>query len=266
MHTLTRQEINDVYPSKRVTIVHYDVGLLHPSDSGANTAHTYVAPRTPKKLRSDLERQLRQRGIRLQLKDGVDFAAAKGSGAWEGVPGPLGGMRTIPLTSGATVQADYVFNSTGNKPNADLVRWADPGSLTTNGYVSVDAYFRVRTRTPNSPLVGHYYAIGDVSNTPSWKTAEAAITEGEALARIIANRLRGVAPTPYSPPSRLMQSTVLLGSSGGSSIRRIPIIGCVRSEGQVREKSHDFHAGKNFFSRFRGQRRFVSTSSWSLAM
>lgn len=263
---LTLQEINDAHPNKRVTIVHWDVGLLHPSDSGGNTAHTYVPPRTPNKLRKDLEHQLRARGIRLQLKDGVDFEAAKGSGQWGGMPGPLGGMRRIPLTSGGAVEADYVFNSTGNRPNSDLVRWADPGSLTTNGYVSVDSYFRVRTRTPNSPLVGNYYAIGDVCNSPSWKTAEAAIAEGEALARIITARLRGMAATPYAPPGRLLESTVLLGSAGGASIRRFPIIGYIRSEGSVREKSHDFHAGKNFFSRFRGQRRFVSTSSWSLAV
>ncbi|BEJ09789.1 hypothetical protein CcaverHIS641_0607040 [Cutaneotrichosporon cavernicola] len=259
-------EITDAYPNKRVTIVHWDVGLLHPSDSGGNTAHTYVPPRTPNKLRKDLESQLRARGIKLQLKDGVDFEAAKGSGQWGGMPGPLGGMRTIPLVSGGKIEADYVFNSTGNRPNSDLVRWADPGSLTTNGYVSVDSYFRVRTRTPNSPLVGHYYAIGDVCNSPSWKTAEAAIAEGDALARIIVTRLRGMSPTPYSPPGRLLESTVLLGSGGGASIRKFPIIGYIRSEGSVREKSHDFHAGKNFFSRFRGQRRFVSTSSWSLAI
>lgn len=252
-------EITDMYPHKKVTIVHWDVGLLHPSDSGGNTRHTYVPPKTSQKLSNALESQLTSRGVRLILKDRVDLESAKKPGQWGGQPGPLPGLCQIPLVSGRIVEADYVFNPTGNRPNASLVAFADPGALTTNGYVSVDPYFRVRPGTQESPLGGQYYAIGDVSNTPGWKTAIAGIAEGEALAVILGDVLRGQRPQPYQRPSHLRNSTVLLGSKGGAAIMRLPIIGNIRTDWVVKKKDRDFHAGTNFFARFRGAHRIAPT-------
>lgn len=249
-----RQEINETYPRKRVTIVHWDVGLLHPSDSGGNTKHTYVPPKTSSKLSAALQKQLADRGVNIILCDRVDFS----SGTWGGTPGLLHKLHPIPLVSGKTVDADYVFNSTGNKPNARLVAEGDPDALTTNGYISVDEFFRVRG-SPRSPLTGAYYAIGDCANSPSWKTGVAAAAEGVALAGIIDALIRGNKPKPYTPSRGMRDSTVLLGSKGGAAVLRIPWIGSIRAPDFIVEgKSQDFWAGKNFFARFHGTRRVAS--------
>ncbi|TXT09232.1 hypothetical protein VHUM_02706 [Vanrija humicola] len=247
-------EINETYPRKKVTIVHWDVGLLHPSDSGGNTKHTYVPPKTSSKLSAALQKQLAERGVDIILCDRVDLSA----GAWGGSAGLLGEMTAIPLVSGKTVHADYVFNSTGNRPNASLVAQADPDALTTNGYISVDDTFRVQA-APRSPMTGAYYAIGDCANSPSWKTGVAAAAEGQALAAIIDAQIRGNKPRPYAPSRGMRDSTVLLGSKGGAAVLRIPWIGSIRAPDFIVEgKSQDFWAGKNFFSRFHGTRRIPS--------
>ncbi|WOO78292.1 Isocitrate lyase 1 [Vanrija pseudolonga] len=249
-------EINETYPRKKVTIVHWDVGLLHPSDSGGNTKHTYVPPKTSSKLSTALQKQLADRGVDIILCDRVDFK----SGSWGGTPGLLERMHAIPLVSGKTIDADYVFNSTGNKPNARLVAEGDPDALTTNGYISVDEFFRVRG-SPRSPLTGAYYAIGDCANSPSWKTGVAAAAEGVALAGIIDALIRGNKPKPYTPSRGMRDSTVLLGSKGGAAVLRIPWIGSIRAPDFIVEgKSQDFWAGKNFFARFHGTRRVAAFS------
>lgn len=236
---------------------------MHPSDSGGNTKHTYVPPRTSAKLGSALERQLIQRGVELVLCDRVDFVAGSKPGQWGGKPGPLGELRSIPLVSGKTVTADYVFNSTGNKPNSFLVGAADPAALTTNGYVSVNGHFRI-IASPGSPLASGYYALGDVANAPSWKTGVAATAEGQALAAILEAQIRGGRPKPYSPPFKLRQSTVVLGRSGGAAVLRLPIIGNVLApDFIVDRKSQDFLTDKNFFSRFQGVvARVPSAGKW----
>lgn len=252
-------EIQDLYPTKKITIVHWDVGLLHPSDSGGNTAHTYVAPRTNAKLGQALERQLLKRGVDVILCDRVDFVAAKEPGEWGGRPGHLGRMKAIPLVSGKTVDADFVFNSTGNKPNAQLVRDADTTALTTNGYIAVDPFFKVRGH-PEGILAGEYYAIGDCANSPSWKTGIAAQEEGRQCARVIDDLVAGRRPKPYHPPSRLKESVVLLGSKGGAGIVRLPFIGGIKAPDFIIDrKSHDFLAGKNFFARFQGSKSVTTT-------
>lgn len=248
-------EIHDMYPKKKITIVHWDTGLLHPSDTGGNTAHTYVAPRTSPKLGLALAKQLAARGVELILCDRVDFQAAQAPGEWGGRPGLLGKMRNIPLVSGRSVSADFVFNSTGNRPNSQLVREADPSALTTNGYISVDGYFRVRGNQ-DGPLREDYFAIGDVANAPSWKTGVAAQEEGRALGQILDCLIAGRPPKKYTPSSRLQESCVLLGSNGGAAVMRLPLIGSVRAPSfVVDKKSQDFLAGKNFFARFQGAQR-----------
>lgn len=54
------------------------------------------------------------------------------------------------LESGKTVEADYVFISTGNKPNSKLVEKADAGAVEMGKYVAVDNYLRVRTSASHS--------------------------------------------------------------------------------------------------------------------
>lgn len=245
-------EIYDLYGrTKKITIVHWDVGLLHPSDSGANTKHTYVPPRTSMKLVSALQRQLTARGVEFVLCDRVDFSAAEAE-EWGGKSGALGEMKRVPLVSGRYIMADYVFDSTGNKPNSQLVSSVDPGAVTTNGYVSIDSMFRIRGSHPQSIFKGQYYALGDVANAPSWKTGVAAMSEGEALAKIMTAEIKGWPAKPYSPSSKLKESTVLLGSRGGAAIINLPIIGNIRApDFVVDRKSRDFLADKIFFSRFR---------------
>lgn len=244
-----------MYPRKKITIVHWDTGLLHPSDTGSTTAHTYVAPRTSPKLGQALEKQLAARGVEIICSDRVDFEAARAPGEWGGRPGLLGRMRSITLVSGRQVNADYVFNSTGNVPNAQLVRDADPTALTTNGYVSIDCYFRINA-DPDGPLRENYFALGDVANAPSWKTGVAAQEEGRRLGVILEDIIAGRMPRKYTIPRHLRESCVVLGSRGGAAVMRLPLLGNVRAPSfVVDKKAQDFLAGKNFFARFKGAQR-----------
>ncbi len=245
-------EINAAYPDKKLTIVHGEAGLLQPGEKRNDTPdpRKYVPQPTPPRLSSSLEEQLRKRGVTLIFGDRV----ASGP---DGAPlqlGPLGGLKALPLASGGTVEADYVFLSTGNVPNSALVQAADPSAVTPSGHIAVDAHFHVLSDKLNA------YALGDVASVPAWKTLVNAEAEGTALAQVIDAELRGKSPAAYAPSGRGYSSVVTLGPGAGAGVLNLPWIGEVGAPGMVvGMKNGDFFAGKAFYSRFRGAQKVPTT-------
>lgn len=248
-------ELNKAYPDKEVSVVHSSAGLLRPGGEDVAPAdyHTYNAPPTPAQLSSSLQQQLESRGVNLVLNDRVKFPQATPQpGEWDGRTGRLDKVTDIPLDSGKTVQADYIFLSSGNTPNAELVKEADPSALTNNGLIAVNEYFRVQPKSEDSILGGEYYALGDVASMRGNKTYAAASAEGPALASIISAEVRGAKPAPYTP-SALSRSMVVTLGDGGAGVLVLPFVGQLSAPGAlISMKARDFMAGRNFFSHFKG--------------
>lgn len=220
-------------------------GLLNPGPREKPTADpkNYVPYPTAPKLSTNLEKQLSGRGVNVIL-------GARGEGELTMGARPLS---PIALSNGDSVEADYVFLSTGNIPNSGLVREADPKALTPSGHIAVDSLFRVIPSSPTSPMSGEYYALGDVASVPAWKTLVNAQAEGPALAKIIDAEVKGKTPSSYTPAALNNSVVVTLGDKGGGGILVLPFLGEVGAPGLVvGMKSKDFFAGKSFYSRFQG--------------
>ncbi|KLT40111.1 FAD/NAD(P)-binding domain-containing protein [Cutaneotrichosporon oleaginosum] len=246
-------EITAAYPGKKVTIVHGEPALLHAGERRKEQPDPkeYVAPPTAPRLSASLEDQLKKRGVELVYEDRVD-AGADGK---ELHTGPLGQLTRLPLASGGSVEADYVFLSIGNAPNSSLVADVDPSAVTRSGHIAVDAHFHIL-----SSKLENAYALGDVASVPGWKTLVNAIAEGPALAKIIDAEIRGKTPAAYSVPASSYSSLVTLGPGGGAGVIALPFIGEVGAPGFVSSmKNADFFASRAFYSRFRGAESVPTT-------
>jgi hypothetical protein len=133
-----------------------------------------------------------------------------------------GGIKRVRTTSGKIVEADFVFVSIGNRPNSGLVKDADAGAVKggmiwVDEYLRVSAvkhrhtsslqvdastprryslthahtHTRTQARTPAVPLtltqvrsnkLNKYYAIGDCSTSPGWKTSQGAVYDAAGAA------------------------------------------------------------------------------------
>lgn len=146
------------------------------------------------KLSNALTTQLKELNIDLITNDRVSIPSESSSesSVWDGSFGLQNGLKTVRLDSGKTLQADFVFISTGNKPNISLVQSKDAGAI-TQGLIAVDKNLKVRlpptfsklaadiqvvSKSQNSIFTENYYAIGDCASSPGWKTAAAAQAEG----------------------------------------------------------------------------------------
>lgn len=227
-------------------------GLLQPGvrDTKQSDPRNYIPSPTAPKLSTNLEKQLASRGVDVILGDRV---AVGPSGAPLAM-GPLPGVQSIPLVSGKTVEADYIFLSTGNVPNSALVAAADKAALTPSGHIAVDSLFRVIPGAQGTAMSGEYYALGDVASVPAWKTLVSAGNESPALAKIIDAEVKGKTPAAYTPPRMGESLVVTLGTAGGAGTLAFPYVGQWNAPGMVMGmKSKDFFAGKAFYSRFQGR-------------
>ncbi|KAJ7154055.1 FAD/NAD(P)-binding domain-containing protein [Mycena filopes] len=122
-------EIKDVWPEKKVTIVHGSAAVTNP---------TY-----PKKFRSGLEKGLRARGIDLILNDYVDE-----------IPPP--GPATVTTRNGTRLEADLVVPTRGPRPRTEFIG----ESL---GASALDERGQVKVK-PTLQLIDHpdIFAVGDI--------------------------------------------------------------------------------------------------------
>jgi pyruvate/2-oxoglutarate dehydrogenase complex dihydrolipoamide dehydrogenase (E3) component len=140
-------EIRAAHPSKSITIVHSLAHVLHATKKTPDYSKTgpssYSSPPTVMKLSVELEKNLKALKIDLVLDDKVVIPNGEvAAGEWNGHFGALGGVKTVKTRGGKSLEADYVFISVGNKPEAGLVEKADKGAINA-GMVGVDDYLRV---------------------------------------------------------------------------------------------------------------------------
>lgn len=69
-------------------------------------------------------------------------ANSDGGAEWDGSFGLQSGVKNVKLDSGTSLQADFIFVSTGNKPNVSLVEAVDKQAI-ASGLVAVDKYLKV---------------------------------------------------------------------------------------------------------------------------
>lgn len=242
-------ELTTEYPGKPITIVHDDpAGLLGPTPRSKPDDQFYQAP-TYGKLSLSLEKQLATRNVDIILDDQVELPKGIKSGL-------LDKMTTFKTKTGKEIEADCIFISIGNRANSQFVKAADPGALSdVAARVLVDDYFRVKASSDDSPLAGQYYALGDVSAVPEWKTAVCVGNQAPALAKILLAEVNGQTPTAYKPQPQTA-ICVPLGTQGGAGV--IPVCGWfeIPMPGFIMGmKSKDFFSNKAFFSLFQGDEK-----------
>lgn len=244
-------ELTTEYPGKALTIVHDDpAGLLGPTPRSKPEDQFYQAPMYAK-LGTSLEKQLAARGVEVMLGELVDLPKGLKSGL-------LPEMTTFKTQSGKELSADCVFVSIGNRANSQIVKAADPGAVSdAQARVLVDDLFRVRASSESSPMAGQYYALGDVSAIPDWKTVVCVMNQAPALAKVLLAEVNGQTPTPYKA-SPQTACCVTLGTQGGAGV--IPALGYfqVPMPGFIMGmKSVDFFSSKSFFPRFKGDEKLA---------
>ncbi|KAJ7038797.1 FAD/NAD(P)-binding domain-containing protein [Mycena alexandri] len=173
-------EIKDVWPEKKVTIVH-----------GANgvTNATY-----PKKFRNGLEKSLRARGIDLILNDYVDE-----------IPPP--GPATITTRNGSRLEADLVVPTRGPRPRTEFISKSLGATvLNEQGQVKVK---------PTLQLVDHpdIFAVGDIIDTVEQKQFMKATAHAGIVAPNVIAYLKGASLKPYKGSPEVI--IVTNGKGGG---------------------------------------------------
>lgn len=260
--------------------------LLAPqSEKGAGQGKhaAYAYPVIPERVAHSLSVQLRARGVDIILNNRVCFPtplsgassdrtvvedvpkvemaenATPEAEAWDGCDGLLSGLRTITLTSGQKVLADYVFAGTGNAPNSSLVSSADPSAINEAGYVAVDDQLRILA----GPSMGSgYYALGDVANTGGRKTAGQANLEARRLASILLAHIKceskGHEPRakPYAVSS--MRATLIPLGNGpggvGAGVLELGWLGTWRApDWMLRWFAKEYFVSLHFVARYKGE-------------
>ncbi|RSH92620.1 hypothetical protein EHS25_008065 [Saitozyma podzolica] len=173
-------EIKSAHPSKSITIVSASPHVLNPGPvEPAKDKDSWVSPTVLPKLSSALEAAIPALGIDLILNERV-VVPSSGAAVAEGEKDRRGGL---------CVCVDWKQAELGNR--------AEGGPRSgEGGLVVVDEFLRVR-----SDKLKNYYAVGDVSNTPGWKTVQGAKYDGEGAAPNIVADVKGQSGKKYVRPT-----------------------------------------------------------------
>ncbi|TFK56637.1 FAD/NAD-P-binding domain-containing protein [Heliocybe sulcata] len=127
-------ELKDVYPNKKVTIVHSDQDLLN---------GIY-----PSKWRKNIGKRMRARGVDLVLNDYVEGAPESG---------------TIITRNGHMIKdVDLVVPTRGGRPNTSFIKSLTPSPVNQRGFVQVEPTLQVKSH----PGI---FAVGDILD---WQEAK----------------------------------------------------------------------------------------------
>ncbi|MCO1595492.1 FAD-dependent oxidoreductase [Micromonospora sp. RHAY321] len=182
-------EIKDVWPDKHVTIV-------DPADQ--------LLPGFRSEMRDDLHRQLDELGIQLRLGTGLVAPLATEANR--------AATFTATTTDGDEITADIWFRAFGVRINSDYLADGRLTTLTPDGQVSVTETLNVRG--PDH-ILGHVYAVGDLTDVAEDKMAAYALQHAEVVVRNIAAQLRGEQLTATYQPMPHPMILVPLGSRHG---------------------------------------------------
>ncbi|EIW72649.1 hypothetical protein M231_06549 [Tremella mesenterica] len=219
-------EIHDMYPDTSITIIHDGPALLQSSPPVPNPEDTpspWTMPPVNPKLSKALSGLMKEIKIDVILDDRAISSDIPGE--WDGSIGSQGGIKEVKLRSGKSVETDFVFLGVGNKVNVDLVKRADTGAL-AGSLIHVDEYLRITSTSPESPLKENYYAIGDCSSTPGWKTSQGAQADAQGLAPIIVADCKLRPAKPYKR-SKMHGLFIPIGTAHGRGYVTFPLLGDV---------------------------------------
>ncbi|WVQ62331.1 uncharacterized protein L199_000470 [Kwoniella botswanensis] len=177
--------------------------------------------------------------------------------AWNGQFGLQPSLVSLKLTSGQTLEADYVYPGCGMKPNSRLVRDVDEGAL-DGDLIRVNEYLKVATNNSGESIFskGIYYAVGDVCSSPGFKIARTAIVNAQKAATNIINEIKKKPLSKYSagPISHL---DLPLGPNEGAGMTTFGWLGTwvfgSRFTTMIRGKTSGTE--RIFVGRFRGEKR-----------
>ncbi|WVR05724.1 hypothetical protein IAU60_002748 [Kwoniella sp. DSM 27419] len=258
-------EIRAVHPDKTITVVHSLPQVLNPSAQPATAqakgSYTWSAPPTLPKLSVTLERIFKELNIELVLSDRVAMPASQTTPEdWSGSFGLQDGIKKVKLDSGKTLEADYVFVSVGNKPNASLVETVDKGAV-ASGMIAVDEYLRVASTNADSPLTKNYYAIGDCCSTPGVKSFLGAEYDAKACAVNIVNEVKNRSLKKYVRGT-MNALFIPLGPERGAGSLTLPLVGTWQvPQGMVKgAKGGKLFVEDTFYGRYKGQTKVTAES------
>jgi len=171
-------EVKDLWPEKKVTIVHGDHHLL-------NAAY-------PDEFRRAAEKSVTSRGVELILNDFVDQEA------------PTDGLVTTRL--GKTLHADLIVQARGSRPNTAFIATLGSDVLTERGHVKVHPTLQLASYE-------NIFSAGDVID---WKEQKQAAKAGAHGALVAANVMAYLAGRPlknYKGSSEVI--VITNGKKGG---------------------------------------------------
>jgi pyruvate/2-oxoglutarate dehydrogenase complex dihydrolipoamide dehydrogenase (E3) component len=181
-------EVFSQYPGKKITLV--------------TSSKTLIASANNPKLHSKLLYQLEKAGVRVIFGQKVSME--------DDSTRPLPGLTKFTTNSGEEIEADFVFNGFGSRPNTDLIKQIDGDAVNADGFVKVNDDLTIK-----SSVVPHLYAVGDVNELPGGKTYMAATGQAPvAAANILVNVTDIGKKQKVSPPRAVM--AIPLGAKGGA--------------------------------------------------
>lgn len=152
-------------------------------------------------LRTELTRQLLDAGVRLVLGSPLAYLP----------PTDVGTLQDfhVETESGVGIDADIWFLCYGSQTASGYLRANFADHLNEEGQIKVDEYLRVS----GAP---HVYAVGDITDVPESKRADAARAHARVVVANIKAEIAGKKPiTTYTPGK--MWIVLPLGVSGGAS-------------------------------------------------
>jgi NADH dehydrogenase FAD-containing subunit len=174
-------EIKDIWPEKKVTIVHGDKLLL-------NKAY-------PRSWRRTLTKRVRKMGVEVILDDFVDTLE------------PVDGQ--VTTRNGHVVTTDFIVPCRGGRPNTEFVKTIGPGAVVEGEKVKV---------TPTLQLFKYprVFAGGDVIDWYEQKQVAKYYTHANIIGRNVVALLEGkYPPAIYTGKYEVMVLT--MGKTGGAS-------------------------------------------------
>ncbi|KAG2350794.1 FAD/NAD(P)-binding domain-containing protein [Suillus weaverae] len=174
-------EVKDLYPTKKVTIVHGGNQLINAAYGSS--------------LRKGLEKRLHARGVQFMFNEYIDDI-------------PEAGVVGITTRSGKHISdADLVVSARGGRPNTDYVTSLGEDALNGHGFVKIK---------PTMQLLNHpsIFALGDIIDWTEQKQAAKLMWHVPVAVANVVSFLNGVTPTKkYAGATEMI--VITNGKKGG---------------------------------------------------
>lgn len=152
-------------------------------------------------LREVLTRELEESGVRLVLGSALSYVPPTEPGVYQ----PF----HVETLDGVGIDADIWFLCYGAQTASEYLRTNYGNRLNDQGQLAVDEYMRVKGTE-------HVYAVGDLTDVPESKRADAARAHARVVVANIKSEIAGAAPTTTYAPGK-MWVVLPLGMEGGAS-------------------------------------------------